>query len=136
MDGVVRSYRIAGLWPYFMLAALTAFTCVGGVSLIVQPGPTWFEVGAFATLGWFWFNALFVDAYRIDLVGDVATFRGIARRRQARLSEITSIRSRQAGHTTIRFTGRRVDVVGSMNGWHEFVSLVETANPACELKGV
>ena len=135
MDGVVRSYRIAGLQPYLMLAGLIVITCVGGVGLILHPGPAWFDVAAFAVLGWFWFQALFV-VYRIDLVGDLATFRSIARHRQTRLSEIRSIRSRQAGQTTIRFSRGRVDVVGPMDGWHEFVTLVSTANPACELKGV
>lgn len=135
MDGVVHSYRISGWQPYLMLVGLIVITCVGGTTLILHPGPTWFDIAAFATLGWFWFNALVV-AYRIDLVGDEATFRRIVRRRQTRMSEIRSIRSRQAGHTTIRSSTGRVDVIGPIDGWHEFVTLVKTANPACEPKGV
>ena len=136
MDGALRSYRIAGLQPYLMLAGLAVITCVGSTTLILHPGPAWFDVGWFAALGWFWFNALVRVAYRIDLVGDDATFRSIVRRRQTRMSEISSIRCRQAGRTTIRFGNGRVDVVGPIDGWHEFVSLVKTANPACERKGV
>jgi hypothetical protein len=133
---MIRSYRIYGFQPYFMLIGLAVITCVGSATLILKGGPAWFEVAWFAVLGWFWFNALVRVSYRIDLAGDDVTFRSIVRRRQTRLSTVSSIRSRQAGLTTIRFSSGRVDVVGPIDGWHEFVTLVKTANPACELKGV
>lgn len=89
-----------------------------------------------AILAWFWFNALFRFAYRIDVSGDTVEFKTLARRRATRLSRIRSIRSGNVGSVVVRFEGGRVDIAGALDGWHDFVTRVKEANPAVELKGV
>ena len=115
-----RTYRIVGAQPYAMLAVLAILTAASPV----------------AGIAWFWYFALFRAAYRIRVAGDGVEFRSLARRRRTPLGAVRSIRSRQIGTATIRFDGGRVDILGSLDGWHDFVNRVEAANPAVELSGV
>jgi len=136
MEDVQRTYRVSGVQSYFMLAVLAMITCAGSAAVFLAGHMGWFAVAWFGVLGWLWFNALIRVAYRIDVSGEEVTFRSVTRRRQTRISSIHSIRSRQGGMATIRFGTGRVDVIGPVDGWYEFVTLAKTANPACELKGV
>jgi hypothetical protein len=135
--GSERIYRVSGINPYFMFATLLLFTAFVPVVLVkfVQTGE-WFYLAWAAVVMWFWFNALFRIAYRIELDGDAVMFKTLALRKQTRLSRIRSIRSGNAGYTTVRFDDGRVDLVGAFDGFHDFVTRVKQANPAVELKGV
>ena len=137
MSEPARTYRISGFQPYFMLLVLvilTAFSPVVALSFLRSGG--WFNLIWLAVLGWFWFNALVRTVYRIDLRGDMVQFKTLATRKETRVDRIRSIRSASVGYVTIRFEGGRVDVVGALDGWHDFVSRVKDGNPAVELKGV
>jgi hypothetical protein len=130
------TYRISGITPYLMFAALLLFTAFVPITLVkfVQTGE-WFYLAWVAALGWFWFNAL-RTAYRIEVEGDAVTFRTLGGRKLTTLSRVHSIRSTNAGHTTVRFEGGRVDLLGGFDGFHDFVARVKQANPSVELKGV
>jgi hypothetical protein len=137
MSEPARTYRISGFQPYFMLLVLvilTAFSPVVALSFLRSGG--WFNLIWLGVLGWFWFNALFRTVYRIDLRGDMVRFKTLATRKETRFDQIRSIRSVSVGYVTIRFEGGRVDVVGALDGWHDFVSRIKDRNPAVELKGV
>jgi hypothetical protein len=133
-----RSYRVTGLQPYFMLTVLVGLTAFAPLVLwkALHGDHPWFDLIWLGILVWFWFNALDRVAYRIDLRGDAVEFRSIAHRRRTSLERIESITSRQGGVVTVRYEGGRVDLVGALDGLHDFISRVEAANPAVRLRGV
>jgi hypothetical protein len=131
-----RSYRISGLQPYGMLAVLVVLTAFAPFVVASRANRNWFTIVWLGILAWFWFNALVRAAYRIDVVGEAVEIRSLARCRHTTLSGIRSIKSRQAGFVTIRFDGGRFDLIGAVDGFHDFVTRVKSANPAVELQGV
>jgi hypothetical protein len=130
------TYRFSGVTPYLMFAGLLLFTAFVPITLVKfsQTGE-WFYLVWTVGIGWFWFNAL-RTAYRIELNGDTVTFRTLGGRKRTTLAGIRSIRSTNAGYTTVRFDGGRVDLLGGFDGFHDFVARVKQANPAVALKGV
>jgi hypothetical protein len=131
-----RSYRVSGLQPYGMLAVLVVLTAFAPFVVATAANRNWFTVVWLGILAWFWFNALVRVEYRIDVAGEAVELRSLARRRQTTFSGIRSIKSRQTGFVTIRFDHGRVDLIGAIDGFHEFIARVKSANPAVELRGV
>jgi hypothetical protein len=130
------TYRLSGVTPYVMFAGLLLFTAFVPITLVkfAQTGE-WFYLAWAAAVGWFWFNAL-RTAYRIELEGDQVVFRTLGGRKRTMLPRIRSIRSTNAGYTTVRFDDGRVDLLGGFDGFHDFVTRVKQANPSVVLKGV
>ena len=118
-----------------VLVALTAFAPVV-VGQALDGKHAWFDVIWLGILVWFWFNALYRIAYRIDVRCDAVEFRSVARRRNTSLARILSISSRPGGVVTIHYDGGRVDLLGAVDGFHDFIGRVKAANPAVRLRGV
>jgi hypothetical protein len=134
-----REYRVVGFQAYLSLIVLVILTAVGAPLLAggaFRGSSGLFDLVWLALLAWFWFNALVRYAFRVRVSGDEVEFKSIARTRRTKLALIRSIRSRQRGVVTFRFDGGRVDVLGPLDGLHDFVSRVESANPGVQLRGV
>jgi hypothetical protein len=131
-----RTYRALNLDLLFTFVALLAITAFA--PLVLQGAlhqHTWLAVVWLGILAWFWFNALFRIAYRIDVERDCVEFKTLARRYRVPMTRIRSIRSRSK-ISTVKWEGGRIDLWGSFDGWLDFVNQVKAANPAVELKGI
>jgi hypothetical protein len=131
-----RVYRVSGLQPYLMLVVLAAFTAFSPFVLghAISSG-SWFELFWVAVVLWFWLTTIWRAAYRIDVAGDTVEFRSILWRRRTPLKQIRSIRARGPRYVIVSFEGGRAELYGAIDGWHDFVKRVKSANPGVELRG-
>lgn len=126
-----RTYRIGGIQPYVMVLVLAG--CAAFAPLVLGhaiSSRSWLELTWVGVVVWFWCSTMWSAAYRIDVANDTVEFRSILWRRRASLSQVRWIRSAGPGFAVVRFDGGTVLLYGAVDGWHDFVSEVRSANPA------
>jgi hypothetical protein len=75
--------------------------------------------------------------FEIQVENDTATFRSVLRKRAVPLVEISSIRANRfsVGFLDIKYRSGTFHLVNQMDGFHDFIFAVKSANPSVIVKG-
>jgi hypothetical protein len=132
----VKAYKSRHML-FVMLSGIAIMTIVAislGIDKLRTAGQGWFWVFLVGAIAWSWYSYLRVP-FQINVFDNRIEFRSILKRSIIFPEQIRFITA-WGGMVKIRHTRGTVLLFAQMDGFHDFISTVNSLNPSIKLKGV
>ncbi len=128
---------VFGVWAVVTLGVIGAMiaTLVSGLQ---QGPPVAFWLLVVLRIGFNWYFLLRIPHTMIWRDGEASTFVSVVRRVTAAPNGIRSIKLELRagmGFLVVRYATRKLLLFNQFDGFHKFITRVESANPAVEIRG-